>query len=97
MTEPVSTRRRIGDSSATTSPWSSRRSTNRCASAKWSHGALAQCPHVIVIDDGSDDGTADCIADLPVTVLRHAQRMGKGAVPARRFPRSAAPRLRAAC
>jgi glycosyltransferase involved in cell wall biosynthesis len=42
-------------------------------------GALAQCPHVIVIDDGSDDGTAERIADLPVTVLRHARRMGKGA------------------
>ena len=42
-------------------------------------GALAQCPHVIVIDDGSDDGTADRIADLPVTLLRHPQRMGKGA------------------
>ena len=26
--------------------------------------ALAQCPRVIVIDDGSDDGTAECIADL---------------------------------
>ncbi|MGJ7904698.1 glycosyltransferase family 2 protein [Lysobacter sp. 1R34A] len=42
-------------------------------------GALAQCAHVIVIDDGSDDGTADRIADLPVTLLRHAQRQGKGA------------------
>ncbi|KRA81849.1 dolichyl-phosphate mannose synthase [Lysobacter sp. Root667] len=42
-------------------------------------GALAHCPNVIVIDDGSDDGTADRIADLPVTVLRHARRMGKGA------------------
>ena len=42
-------------------------------------GALAQCPNVIVIDDGSDDGTADRIADLPVTLIRHAQRMGKGA------------------
>ena len=42
-------------------------------------GALRECPHVIVIDDGSDDGTAETIADLPVTVLRHAQRMGKGA------------------
>lgn len=42
-------------------------------------GALAHCPHVIVIDDGSDDGTADRIADLPVTLLRHARRMGKGA------------------
>lgn len=42
-------------------------------------GALAHCPHVIVIDDGSDDGTSECIADLPVVLLRHAQRQGKGA------------------
>ena len=42
-------------------------------------GALAHCPHVIVVDDGSEDGTAERIADLPVTVLRHAQRLGKGA------------------
>ncbi|MGY0561529.1 glycosyltransferase family 2 protein [Luteimonas sp. A277] len=41
--------------------------------------ALAHCPRVIVVDDGSDDGTSDLIADLPVTVLRHPQRMGKGA------------------
>ena len=42
-------------------------------------GALAQCDLVILIDDGSDDDTVGCIADLPVTVVRHAQRMGKGA------------------
>jgi glycosyltransferase involved in cell wall biosynthesis len=42
-------------------------------------GALAQCPNVIVIDDGSDDGTSDCIADLPIVLLRHATRQGKGA------------------
>jgi len=42
-------------------------------------GALRHCPNVILIDDGSDDGTAEAIADLPVTVLRHATRMGKGA------------------
>lgn len=42
-------------------------------------GALHHCPHVIVVDDGSDDGTADAVADLPVTLLRHARRMGKGA------------------
>lgn len=42
-------------------------------------GALAQCAQVIVIDDGSDDGTGERIADLPVTVLRHARRQGKGA------------------
>jgi glycosyltransferase involved in cell wall biosynthesis len=41
--------------------------------------ALAHCDHVIVVDDGSDDGTADCIADLGATVLRHPRRMGKGA------------------
>ena len=41
-------------------------------------GALAHCPNVIVVDDGSTDGTHDCIADLPITLLRHAQRQGKG-------------------
>ena len=42
-------------------------------------GALRECDTVILIDDGSDDGTADKVADLPVTLLRHATRMGKGA------------------
>lgn len=42
-------------------------------------GALTECPTVIVIDDGSDDGTADTVADLPVTLIRHERRMGKGA------------------
>ena len=42
-------------------------------------GALAQCRNVIVIDDGSDDGTSDRIADLPVILLRHETRQGKGA------------------
>lgn len=41
--------------------------------------ALAHCDRVIVIDDGSDDDTAARIADLPVTLLRHGRRMGKGA------------------
>ncbi|MEO6364694.1 MAG: glycosyltransferase family 2 protein [Luteimonas sp.] len=42
-------------------------------------GALSHCDNVIVIDDGSDDATCERIADLPVTLLRHARRMGKGA------------------
>jgi glycosyltransferase involved in cell wall biosynthesis len=42
-------------------------------------GALAHCPNVIVIDDGSDDGTSACVADLPIVLLRHEQRRGKGA------------------
>ncbi|MGH8077186.1 MAG: glycosyltransferase family 2 protein [Lysobacter sp.] len=42
-------------------------------------GALAHCRNVIVVDDGSEDGTAERIADLPVTVLRHPHRQGKGA------------------
>lgn len=33
---------------------------------------------VIVIDDGSDDRTADIVSALPVTLIRHAQRHGKG-------------------
>ena len=42
-------------------------------------GALRHSPNVIVVDDGSDDGTADAIADLPIVLLRHASRLGKGA------------------
>lgn len=42
-------------------------------------GALVHCDQVIVIDDGSDDDTCARIADLPVTVIRHEQRKGKGA------------------
>lgn len=42
-------------------------------------GALEHADRVILIDDGSDDGTGERIADLPVTVLRHETRMGKGA------------------
>lgn len=41
-------------------------------------GALQQSPNVIVVDDGSSDGTHECIADLPVILLRHPRRMGKG-------------------
>ena len=41
--------------------------------------ALCHCPNVILVDDGSDDGTVEAVADLPLTVLRHPQRMGKGA------------------
>lgn len=42
-------------------------------------GALRQSSNVIVIDDGSDDGTLERIATLPVTVLRNPERLGKGA------------------
>ena len=42
-------------------------------------GALAQVPTVIVVDDGSDDDTVERIADLPVHLVRHPRRMGKGA------------------
>jgi glycosyltransferase involved in cell wall biosynthesis len=33
---------------------------------------------VIVIDDGSDDRTPEILAALPVTLLRHTERRGKG-------------------
>lgn len=42
-------------------------------------GALEHADRVIVIDDGSDDDTVEQLADLPITLLRHPRRMGKGA------------------
>ena len=42
-------------------------------------GALAQLETVIVVDDGSDDDTVERLAGLPVRVIRHPRRMGKGA------------------
>jgi glycosyltransferase involved in cell wall biosynthesis len=39
---------------------------------------LAIAPNVIVIDDGSTDATVERIADLPVTLIRHDQPLGKG-------------------
>ena len=39
---------------------------------------LALGAPVIVVDDGSDDRTAEIVASLPVTLLRHTHRRGKG-------------------
>lgn len=39
--------------------------------------ALAQHPWVIVVDDGSTDATAQCVADLPLTLLRLPYNQGK--------------------
>lgn len=41
--------------------------------------ALAQCPRVIVVDDGSNDGTASQLEGLPVTLLIHETNQGKAA------------------
>jgi glycosyltransferase involved in cell wall biosynthesis len=41
--------------------------------------ALRESPNVIVVDDGSTDGTAEQLADLPVTLLVHERNRGKAA------------------
>jgi glycosyltransferase involved in cell wall biosynthesis len=41
--------------------------------------SLAQCSRVIVVDDGSTDGTAAALRTLPVTLLRHSHNQGKAA------------------
>jgi glycosyltransferase involved in cell wall biosynthesis len=41
--------------------------------------ALAHGVPVIVVDDGSADGTAGVLAGLPVQLLRHAENQGKAA------------------
>ena len=40
---------------------------------------LREESQVIVVDDGSDDGTSGTIAGLPLTLIRHERRQGKGA------------------
>lgn len=41
-------------------------------------GALRHSEYVIVVDDGSTDGTCEQIEDLPITLIKHAERRGKG-------------------
>ena len=41
--------------------------------------ALAIVPHVIVVDDGSTDGTGAKLAGLPITLLTHERNLGKAA------------------
>lgn len=41
--------------------------------------ALKQCPQVIVVDDGSTDGTGAALAGLPVRLLRNEDNQGKAA------------------
>ena len=41
-------------------------------------GVLRQGLPVLVVDDGSTDGTAGALTDLPVHVLRHTRNRGKG-------------------
>ena len=40
--------------------------------------ALRQCPDVIVVNDGSDDGTEQVLAQTGARVLTHSRNMGKG-------------------
>ncbi len=48
------------------------------AIAKVVNSVLALGVPVIVVDDGSEDRTAEIVGALPVTLIRHPQRMGKG-------------------
>lgn len=51
---------------------------------------VGQAEHIIVVDDGSTDGTADAVSDLAVTLLRNERNRGKGAALARGIRAAAA-------
>jgi glycosyltransferase involved in cell wall biosynthesis len=47
--------------------------------------ARQQCPNVIVVDDGSTDGTSQALAGLDVTILRNERNRGKAGSLSRGF------------
>ena len=47
--------------------------------------ARQQCANVVVVDDGSTDGTARALAGLDVTVLRNEENLGKAGSLSRGF------------
>jgi glycosyltransferase involved in cell wall biosynthesis len=78
--EPFAGTRSAGDASADDGVWIVIPAYNEARTIRGlAETALSLCVRVLIVDDGSSDGTAAQLDGLPLTVLRHPVNRGKAA------------------